>query len=74
MVTGELLGILFAEVSPVCLDDVQELGNNGRDTAEVAWAELAFKTGTQAADFDRSEQLVRIHFACPRGEGCVHTQ
>src|SRR5690606_8047664 len=38
---GELLEVLFAEVGAVRLDDVEELGDDGGDAAEVAGAEGA---------------------------------
>ena len=70
---GDLGGVLLAEEGAVRLEDVEELGDDGADAAEVAGAGLAVEAVAQVAWIDESAQAARgVHLRGHRSEDQVY--
>src|SRR6185437_7632336 len=58
----QLYGIFLAEKSDVGLNDVKELGDDGRNSAKVAGARAAIELIAQAFNRDPRHHAARVHF------------
>ena len=63
----KLLGVLLAEIGAVRLDDVEELGDDGGDTYEVARSRCTFMEVGDGAGVDLGVSVGAVHFL--RGGG-----
>ena len=59
----ELLRVLLAEIRNVWLDDIEQFRHDGRDTIEVARAELPAQPVRDALDGHGAERLDEVHLA-----------
>ena len=64
----KLLGVLLAEVGPIGLDDVEELGNDGGDADEVTGPRRAFVEVGDGAGVDPGVGAGAVHLVGGGGE------
>ena len=69
-----MLGVLFAEVGAVGLNDPEQLHDHRRHAAEMAGPEPAAEMIGETADVDRALRRNRVHLLDRRGEHDVDAE